>query len=192
MVLKSYDTRMNQLIEWSPLLIFFVTFKTLGIYWATATLIVTCAAVMLIHRYRTGNYKTMQVIVAATALLLGSATLLLHDKRYIQLKPTVVLGLMAAAFLGSVVIGEKPLARRMFESVFNAPLDLSRTTWLMLNSLWAGWLTLLAVLNLYIAHNFDESVWVNFKIFGITVAMMLFMVPQVIWLNGKARPAASD
>ncbi len=183
---------MNQLIEWSPLLIFFVTFKTLGIYWATATLIVTCAAVMLIHRYRTGSYKTMQVIVAATALILGSATLLLHDKRYIQLKPTVVLGLMAAAFLGSVVIGEKPLARRMFESVFNAPLDLSRTTWLMLNSLWAGWLTLLAVLNLYIAHNFDESVWVNFKIFGITVAMMLFMVPQVIWLAGKARPAASD
>jgi intracellular septation protein len=79
----------------------------------------------------------------------------------------------------------------MFESVFNAPLELSRAAWLMLNSLWVIWLTLLAALNLYIAHNFDENVWVNFKFFGITVALMLFMIPQVLWLNGKTRPEAS-
>lgn len=180
---------MNQLLEWSPLLVFFLMFKAQGIYSATAALMVTCVAVLLAHRYRTGRFKPMHIITMVTVMVLGSATLLLHDKRFIQWKPTVVLGLMAAAFLGSVVIGEKPLARRMFEAVFNAPLELPRSTWTLVNALWVVWLALLAIVNVYVARNFDESVWVNFKVFGIMVAMMLFMIPQVVWLNGKARPA---
>ena len=53
----------------------------------------------------------------------------------------------------------------------------------------AGWFAVLAIANIYIARNFAENVWVNFKVFGITVAMMAFMIPQVIWLNGKTRTA---
>src|SRR5579883_1446887 len=189
---SGYDTGMTALIEWSPLLLFFVTFKTLGIYWSTASLMVTCLIVMLHHRRSTGRYKPMHVITVVAVLLLGSATLLLHDKRFIQWKPTVVLGLGAVAFLGSVLVGDKPLVRRMFEGVFNAPLDLSRRAWLTLNLLWAGWLALLALTNLYVAHNFAESVWVNFKVFGIMIAMLLFMLPQVLWLNGRTRALSSD
>lgn len=183
---------MAQLLEWSPLLVFFLVFKRFGIYWATGSLMLTCSAVLLAHRWQSGRFKPIHVITVATVLVLGSATLLLHDKRFIQWKPTVVLGLTASAFLASVVIGEKPLARRMFEAVFNAPLDLSRSAWILLNSLWVAWLALLAVANIYIAHNFEESVWVNFKVFGIVMAMVLFMIPQVVWLNGKARPVSED
>src|ERR1700704_5035518 len=102
---------MNQLLEWSPLVIFFVVFKLYGIYWATASLMVTCTGLMIAHRMRTGRFKTMHVATACVVLVLGTATLLLHDKRFIQWKPTVLLGLAAAAFLGSSVIGKKPLAR---------------------------------------------------------------------------------
>lgn len=183
---------MTQLLEWSPLLIFFVAFKCFGIYWATASLMLTCTAVLLVHRWRSGRFKPIHVITVLTVLILGSATLLLHDKRFIQWKPTVVLGLSAAAFLASAVVGDKPLARRMFEAVFDAPLELSRSAWALLNGLWVAWLALLAGVNLYIAHNFEESVWVSFKVFGIVVAMVLFMIPQVIWLNGKTRPVSEN
>ena len=67
----------------------------------------------------------MHVVTVAVVLVLGTATLLLHDKRFIQWKPTVLLALTAAAFLGSTVIGKKPLARRMLEGVFSEPLDIS-------------------------------------------------------------------
>ena len=53
-------------------------------------------------------------------------------------------------------------------------------------------LALLAAANIYVARNFDESVWVNFKVFGITVAMLIFMVPQVLWLSGKTKTVQSD
>lgn len=184
-----YDTRMNQLIEWLPLLAFFVVFKVFDIYWATAVLMIACVVQLCVHRYRTGKFKTMHVAITALALVLGSATLLLHDKRFIQLKPTLLLGATALAFLGSSFIGRQPLARRMLESVFSEPLKVAPHAWQLLNLLWALWFALLAAANLYIAHNFAESVWVNFKVFGITAAMILFMVPQVIWLSGKTEAA---
>ena len=94
---------MNQLLEWSPLIVFFVVFKLKGIYWATGSLMVVCTAVMLVHRFRAGRFKPMHVITVAVLLVLGSATLFLHDKRFIQMKPTVLLALTAALFLGSTV-----------------------------------------------------------------------------------------
>jgi intracellular septation protein len=183
---------MNQLLEWSPLIVFFVVFKLAGIYWATGSLMVVCTAVMLVHRFRAGRFKPMHVITCAVLLVLGSATLLLHDKRFIQMKPTVLLALTAAVFLGSTVIGRQPLARRMLEGVFDEPLEISLRAWRVINFLWVAWFALLAAANLYVARNFDEDVWVKFKVFGITAAMVVFMIPQVLWLNGKIRRVESQ
>jgi intracellular septation protein len=182
-----YDTRMNQLLEWTPLIVFFVGFKVLGIYWATAALMIACVLLMVVHRWQSGKFKTMHIITAVVVVLLGSATLLLHDRRFIQWKPTVLLSLAAVAFLGSMVIGKQPLARRMLEAVFKEPLQISPRGWLLINALWAAWFAILAFANIYVARNFAEEVWVNFKVFGITAAMLIFMVPQVVWLSGKTK-----
>jgi intracellular septation protein len=57
---------------------------------------------------------------------------------------------------------------------------------------WALWFAVLAAANIYIAWNFQEAVWVNFKVFGITIAMLIFMIPQVIWLHGKIGTAPAE
>ena len=183
---------MNQLLEWSPLLAFFVVFKLWGIYWATAALMLACVLQLIVHRLRTGKFKTMHVVTVAVLLVLGTATLLLHDHRFIQWKPTVLLGLGAVAFLGSMFIGKQPLARRMLEAAFKEPIEIPARSWLLINALWVGWLALLAAANIYVARNFAESTWVNFKVFGITLVLFVFMLPQVLWLSGKTKPAAAE
>jgi intracellular septation protein len=183
---------MQQLLEWSPLIVFFLVFKLCGLYWATGALMIMVTIVLVAHRLRTGRYKTMHLVTAGVALALGTATLLLHDKRFIEWKPTVLLGLTALAFLGSSLFGKQPLARRMLEGVFNEPLDISHKAWGAINVLWAAWFALLAAANIYVARNFAESVWVNFKVFGISLAMLAFMLPQVIWMSRKVRPPAES
>ena len=187
-----YDTRMNQILEWAPLIVFFVAFKLFGIYWATGSLMVVCVLVMLIHRLKTGSFKPMHVATAGLAVVLGSATFLYHDVRFIQWKPTILLAGAAVAFFGSNFLGPQPLARRMLEGVFSEPLAMTAVAWRILNSLWALWFALLAAANIYIARNCTESVWVNFKVFGISIAMVIFMIPQVIWLNGKTKTATTE
>jgi len=183
---------MKPFLDWTPLVVFFVIFKLFGIYWATASLMITCTLVLIAHRWETGSFKAMHLVTVAVVVVLGTATLSLHDKRFIQWKPTVLLALTAVAFLGSMVIGRQPLARRIFEGVFKEQLDISARTWLLINVLWVGWFALLAAANIYVARNFAESAWVNFKVFGISAAMLLFMIPQVLWLNSRIRPARSD
>jgi intracellular septation protein len=183
---------MELLLELSPLIVFGIAFETLGIYWATAVLMSAYVLLLFVHRLRTGKFKTMHIVIAAVVVLLGSATLLLHDVRFIQWKPTVLLGLTAVAFLGSMVLGREPLVRRMFEGVFPEPLTVEPRTWLALNLLWVIWFAGLAVLNIYVAHNFAESTWVHFKLYFITPATMIFMIPQVIWLSGKLSHPAHE
>ena len=185
---------MTQLLEWSPLIIFFVTFKVRDIYWATAALMIACVLQLLIHRVRAGSFKTMHIVTTCLVLILGTATLLLHDQRFIQWKLTVLLGLTSAVFLGSMVIGERPLVRRLLEASFSEPLAVSARSWLLINLLWAAWFAAFALLNLYVAQNFTVDSWIKFKVFGFPAASMLFMLPQVFWLASKAvnQPAAAS
>jgi intracellular septation protein len=187
-----YDTRMTQLLEWSPLIVFFVTFEVRDIYWATAALMIACVLQLLIHRRRAGTFKTMHIVTTCVVLVLGTATLLLHDQRFIQWKLTVLLALTSAVFLGSMVIGERPLVRRMLEAAISEPLAVPARSWLLINALWAAWFAAFALLNLYVAKNFAVGLWVKFKVFGFPAATMLFMLPQVFWLAGKTvnQPAA--
>ena len=185
-----YDTRMTQLLEWSPLIVFFVTFEVKDIYWATAALMVACVLQLVIHRLRAGGFKTMHVVTTCVVLVLGTATLLLHDQRFIQWKLTVLLALTSAVFIGSMVIGKQPLVRRLLEAAFPEPLAVSARAWLTINLLWAAWFAAFAILNLYVAKNFAVGLWVKFKVFGFPAATMLFMLPQVFWLAGKASPQA--
>ncbi|OZA11265.1 MAG: septation protein A, partial [Polynucleobacter sp. 24-46-87] len=38
-------------------------------------------------------------------------------------------------------------------------------------------------LNLYIAFEFSEETWVNFKLFGSTALLVAFVIAQGIWLS---------
>jgi intracellular septation protein len=181
-----YDTRMTQLLEWSPLIVFFVTFEVRDIYWATAALMIACVLQLLIHRLRAGSFKTMHIVTTCVVLALGTATLLLHDQRFIQWKLTILLGLTSAVFLGSTVIGERPLIRRVLEASFSEPLAVSARNWRLINLLWAAWFAAFALLNLYVAKNFSVDLWIKFKVFGFPAATMLFMLPQAFWLASKA------
>ena len=183
---------MNTVLEWSPLLAFFVAFELFGIYWATGVLMFVCVAVLFIHRMRAGTYKPMHVFTAVVAVGLGSATLLLHDKRFIQWKPTVLFGVAAVIFLASTAFGRRPLARRLLESAFDEPLDVADSTWRGLTILWGLWFALLAAANLYIAQNFSETTWAHFKIFGLPGALMIFMLPQAFWLAGRIKPKPEE
>ena len=41
----------------------------------------------------------------------------------------------------------------------------------------------MGVLNLYVAYTFATSTWVNFKVFGVTGLMLVFMLAQGLYLS---------
>ena len=169
---------MKQLIDLWPVVLFFITYQWSTIYTATAVLMVAVSIHSAILWWKHRQLTPMQWMTFALVALFGGATLLLHDPRFIQWKPTLLNGLMALAFAGSHFIGEKPLIRRLLDSQITLPQPL----WNRLSMAWIGFFIFSGILNLFVAYNFDEATWVSFKLFGLLGLTLVFVLLQSLWL----------
>lgn len=174
---------MKFLVDFFPVLAFFIAFYVPGdreqaIYVATAAAIAASAIQMAGLRLMRQRIEKMHVITFLLILVLGGATLLLHDKTFIKWKPTAVNWLFALVFLGSQFVGEKPLAQRMMEQAVQLP----RALWQRLNLSWVLFFLLMGCANLYVAYTFSDEIWVNFKMWGILGLTFAFVIGQSLFL----------
>jgi intracellular septation protein len=94
-------------------------------------------------------------------------------------KPTVLYWLLAAALLFSNLFFKKNFIQQMMGKMIEAPTAI----WTKLNLVWVIFLIGLGFLNLYVAFNYSESAWVNFKLFGVTGMMFVFVILQTLALK---------
>lgn len=165
--------------DFFPILLFFVAYKLYGIYVATATAIVATFLQVGLFWLKHRRFERMHLITLAIIVLFGGATLLLHDPLFIKWKPTVAYWLFAAAFLGSQFIGGKSLVERMLGHA----IQTTRGVWTKLNLAWVLFFITMGFVNLYVAFNYAEDTWVNFKLFGLMGLTLLFVVGQGLVLS---------
>lgn len=174
---------MQGLLEFGTLLAFFVAYRFWGIYTATAVLMGAMTILLIVDYLRLRRIPAMHTLSAALVFLLGTATLVLHDIRFIQWKPTVFFWLASLAFLGSQWIGRQTLTQRLLSAAFgNEEIRVAAATWKRLNLLWVAFYGLLGAVNLFVAFNLSEHTWVTFKFIGLPVANLVFVGAQVAWL----------
>jgi intracellular septation protein len=170
---------MHFLAEYFPLILFFVAFKVADIYVATAVAIVASIAQIVYFRVRRGKVAPMHWMSLGIIVIFGGATLLLHDETFIKWKPTVLYWAFAVVLLGADLLLKKNLIRSMMQ----AQMSLPDPVWTRLNLSWVGFFVLMGAVNLYVAYNYSESTWVNFKLFGGIGLMVVFVVLQGLMLS---------
>jgi intracellular septation protein len=173
---------MKLLIDFLPVLAFFIAYKAFDIYVATSVLIVAFTAQFLFDWGRNGKINKMHLISLVLVLVFGGITLFLRDEKFIQWKPTVVNWLFAAAFVLAPVFTKKTLIQRLMEKT----VELAPGLWAQLNSMWVLFFLLSGATNLYVVYNYDEETWVNFKLFGMLGLTFIFILLQGVWLSRKA------
>jgi len=180
---------MQFLYDLLPVVFFFIAYKLAGIYVATAVLIVGVLVQTAISWFRHKKVSPMLLTSAVLVLVFGGLTLWIHDAAFIKWKPTIVNLLFAGAFLASHVIkGPTILQRLMGEQMQLEPESL----WLKLSYMWVGYFLVCAALNLYVAYNFSENTWVNFKLFGLMGLTIVFALAQGYWLGRKLDQVSPD
>ena len=162
-----------------PVILFFVGFKLYGIFAATAIAIGVTLAMIIYAKIRHGKIEKMLLINGAIISVLGGITLLLHDQTYIMWKPTVLYWLLAAVLLVSNVFFKKNFIQQMMGKMIDAP----KPIWNKVNFIWVVFMILLGLLNLYVAFNYSLDTWVNFKLFGVTGMMFVFVIAQTFVLR---------
>ena len=191
---------MKQIFELIPLILFFIAFKMDGetysllnfsyefdgIYSATAILMAATAIQVVLTRIITGKVEKQLLWLFGIIVVAGSATLILRNDIFIMWKPTVFNWGLALVLLAGMLLGKKSLLEKML----GQQIELPATAWLRLNQLWIANFSIVGSLNLYVAYNFSQAAWVNYKLYssiGFTVVLMIItMIIVVPHIKDKA------
>ena len=170
---------MKLLLDFFPIILFFVAFKFAGIYIATGVAIVATIGQILWIRHSTGKVEPMQWVSLGVIVLFGGATIIAHNDTFIKWKPTVLYWLMGATLMA----GQLFFRKNLLKTLMGSQLELPDAAWRVTNWSWIAFFAVMGVVNLWVAFNFDTDTWVNFKLFGGLGLMALFVVGQALYLG---------
>jgi len=177
---------MQVLFEFLPLILFLGAYLYKGIYFAIGALMVAMPIGFVIKYVRTKKVDKMYMWSTIFLLVFGGAALYFRNADFIYWKPTAFYWAVAVAFLLSLWIGEKPLVRRFLEMSGELPTDkIEAGDWRRLNLLWVVFFAAMGIANIYVAYNYSEQFWVNFKVFGLLALTFIFLIAQGFWLVSK-------
>ncbi|MCS1371818.1 septation protein A [Serratia marcescens] len=169
---------MKQFLDFLPLIVFFAFYKLYDIYVASGALIVATALALVFTWVKYRKVEKMTLITFLMVLVFGTLTLVFHNDLFIKWKVTVIYALFALALLISQWVLKKPLVQRML----GKELTLPDKVWSNLNLAWAVFFLACGLANIYVAFWLPQTVWVNFKVFGLTVLTLVFTLLSGIYI----------
>ncbi|WP_341501360.1 inner membrane-spanning protein YciB [Gallaecimonas sp. GXIMD4217] len=162
------------LLEYLPLIAFFIAYKLADIYVATAVLMGCSALTLVVTRIMGKPISKQQWWLFGAIMAFGAMTLAFRSDLFLKWKFTLVYSAFAIAMAASELMGKNLIKKAMGEMI-PAPEAL----WRRLAFAWSGFFATLAGVNLLVAYNFSQQTWVNFKVFwtmGLTFGAVVLTV----------------
>jgi len=169
------------LIDLGPLLVFFlVNFLApvpplMKIFVATGAFMVAIVAAMLFSAIRYHRISPLLWFSGAMVVILGGLTIWLHDRTFIQMKPTVYYALVAG-LLGFGLATGRPLLQQVLGSTYPG---LDQEGWRKLTRNWAIFFAFMAVLNEAVWRTTSWDFWIGFKLWGALPLTFLFAAANI-------------
>ena len=183
---KTYDPKLKAALEYGPLLAFMVGYwwfkdqsftvggqTYTGFIAVTAVFVLIFVASILALWRLTGRISPMQVVTLVVVLFMGGLSVWFNDEHFFKMKPTIIYVFFAGALGVGLLRGQSYLRLVMQEA-----LPMQEAGWMILTRRIALFFAGLALANEVVWRNFSTESWVWFKVFGLTIAMFLFLLTQ--------------
>lgn len=177
----------RSLVDFGPLLLFFVAYRLFNLYVATATVMAAAVAAVVLGYVFDRKLHPVPLATAVIVLIFGGLTLYLNDKMFIKIKPTMIYGLFAAMLLGGLWFN-----RLFIKYIFGTAVSLDDNNWRTLTLRFGGFFIAMAFLNELIWRNFSEEFWVVYHVFGAIALTLLFSLSQVPFLIKHQNASGTD
>ncbi|QIW16391.1 septation protein A [Pasteurellaceae bacterium RH1A] len=155
---------MKQLLEFIPLILFFLVYKFYGVQEAALVLVVATLIQLVLLKVLYKKIEKSQWIMGAAVVFFGLLTAYFNDLAFLKWKVTIVNLIFAAALLISQYGFNKPL----IQLLLGKEVKLPEAAWRTLNLGWAGFFVICAIINVIISEFFSDDAWATFKVFGLT------------------------
>ena len=170
-----------KIIEFLPVIIFFVSYKmTSNLILATTLIVGSCVVATIAEAIITKKLSRMQVFLVFAVLIFGVPTILLKDPSIIKWKVTVVNMILATAiFFFQFILKKNP-----FALLLGKELPLPDKAFATLSIYWMVFFFFSGMLNIVIAFylpdlfgitkEYAEELWVDYKTFGNSIINVIF------------------
>jgi intracellular septation protein len=167
------------LVDFLPLLVFFLVYKLAGIYAATGAAIVASFVQLGYLKFSKQTIEPMHWLGFVIVIVFGGLTIYLQDERFIKLKPSILYW----AFAVTLLVGRFVLKRNLLKSLLGSKLELPNHAWDVLAWMWIVFFGFMGALNLYIANRFPTATWVDFKVWWSMGLILTFSVLQALYMS---------
>lgn len=173
---------MQQLIDYLAILAFVVVyFISRDIFLATGVLMVGVTLQIAVYWLMKKPIGNELKVTFWASMILGGMTLILQDETFIKWKPSIVNWLLAVALVGAHLFARIYLIQKMLGKVLNLPDN----AWFVLTYGWAGAFTFAGALNIWVAYTYSTDTWVTFKLVGLLLLNVVFMVATFGYLASR-------
>jgi len=209
--------RAKMLVDFGPLLVFFVVYffgrrlaplagGLIGreltvapgqeLFAAVAFFMPAFAVAFFYSVFKERRVAPMLAISGVSVGVLGALTLILHNKMFFYMKPTIIYAMFSALLAGGAMTG-----RNFLKTLFDGALHMPDDAWRVLTKRYAVFFALLAIANeiawRYLTRGCDlgagaenvcpgEADWVNLKIWGFTTVNLIFALAQAPFISKHA------
>lgn len=136
---------MKFLLDFGPIVMFFIVYKYYGLYAAIYAMIASTFVQIMYSRVTTGKFVTSQVLTFALLVVFGGISIILRDPAFVMWKVSVLYVIFSLVLIGSNYVGSKTLLERMM----GKELQLPRNTWVNLTWSWSLGFIVIAIINAF-------------------------------------------
>ena len=165
---------LKPIVDYVPLAIFLLTYWQMGLYAATAALMVAVTIGITLSYALERTVPIMPLVTGGLVMVFGGLTLMLYDERFIKMKPTIVQALFAIIMFGGLIL-DKPVLKPLFGKTW----QLRNEGWRKLTLRFGIFFIFAGTLNEVVWRTQTTDIWVNFKVFGLMGLTFMFMMSQV-------------
>lgn len=171
---KPKSSWINLLVDYGPLLVFFLAYRhfspkeadagigtVVAVTKGTVAFMVATIVALIVSKWRLGRISPMLGLSTALIVFFGTMTILLRDPFWIQVKPTAIYLIFGLALLIGVWRGTS-LLKFLLEAAFDG---LDDTGWLILSRNWGYFFFALAALNEGFRHYLTFGGWLQAKLY---------------------------
>ncbi len=175
------------LLDFGPLLVFFLTFKftspsgsssfgqTAAAIQGTIAFMIAIIVAVIVSKWRLGKVSPMLWLSAVLVIGFGALTVYFHDQKFIQIKPTIIYAFFSALLIGGWLKG-KALLKYVFEAAFDG---LDEIGWLQISRNWGFFFLAMAIANEVMRAMLSFDTWLTVKVWGVTAVSFLFVLANV-------------
>lgn len=167
--------------DYGPLVVFFAV----NSFWpgdvmtrivaSTIAFMIAIVVAVIVAKVKTGTVSPMLWLTAALVLVFGGLTVYFHDPRFIQSKPSIVYGALAAVLLFGLIT-KRPLLQQLLDQAYPGVDDRG---WRLLTINWMLFFAVLAVLNVVVAVYASWDWWNRLHSTGAIALTFVFALANV-------------